>query len=347
MSTLRIDPSSATPIWSQIEDGLRRLVASGALKPGAAVPSVRDLASDLRINPATVAKAYQRLTDAGVLTVRRGDGTYVADAPPAMSKAERARILREAAGRFARSRVDARCRAGRGRRRSARRLEERGQLVTEPLRVEGLTVRYGRAIACRDVSFAVAPGSVYALLGRNGAGKSSLVRCLLGQQKATSGRDAALRRRLLDDAPGGHGADGRGARGAGRAARDDGPGARRTSAAASTRAGTRRPSPRASSASALPPATPFGRLSRGQKTQVQLALALGHAPELLVLDDPTLGLDAVARRALYDEIVGELADRGTTVFLTTHDLAGFEGIATRVGILKDGQARSSTRRWRR
>ena len=101
MSTLRIDPSSATPIWSQIEDGLRRLVASGALKPGAAVPSVRDLAKDLRINPATVAKAYQRLTDAGVLTVRRGDGTYVADAPPSMSKAERARILREAAGRFA------------------------------------------------------------------------------------------------------------------------------------------------------------------------------------------------------------------------------------------------------
>ena len=101
MSSLRIDPSSATPIWSQIEDGIRRLVASGALEPGAAVPSVRDLAKDLRINPATVAKAYQRLTDAGVLTVRRGDGTYVADAPPAMSRSERARILREAAGRFA------------------------------------------------------------------------------------------------------------------------------------------------------------------------------------------------------------------------------------------------------
>ena len=101
MAALRIDPSSATPIWSQIEDGVRRLVASGALKPGSAVPSVRDLAKDLRVNPATVAKAYQRLTDTGVLTVRRGDGTYVADAPPAMSKAERARILREAAGRFA------------------------------------------------------------------------------------------------------------------------------------------------------------------------------------------------------------------------------------------------------
>ena len=101
MTDLRIDPTDATPIWSQIEEGLRRLVASGALAPGAPVPSVRDLARELRINPATVAKAYQRLTDAGVLTVRRGDGTYVAEKPPAMSKAERARLLREAAVRYA------------------------------------------------------------------------------------------------------------------------------------------------------------------------------------------------------------------------------------------------------
>ena len=98
---IRIDPADATPIWSQIEESLRRLVASGALKPGAAVPSVRDLARELNVNPATVAKAYQRLTDAGVLAVRRGEGTYVADAPPAMSRAERTRILRDAAVRYA------------------------------------------------------------------------------------------------------------------------------------------------------------------------------------------------------------------------------------------------------
>ena len=101
MATLRIDPADPTPIWSQIEEGVRRLVASGSLEPGGAVPSVRDLARDLNVNPATVAKAYQRLTESGVLTVRRGDGTYVADAPPPMSRAERARILRDAAARYA------------------------------------------------------------------------------------------------------------------------------------------------------------------------------------------------------------------------------------------------------
>jgi GntR family transcriptional regulator len=98
---LRIDPGDAAPIWSQIEQGLRRLVASGSLGPGALVPSVRDLARELRVNPATVSKAYQHLTDSGLLEVRRGDGTYVAPDPPSLSRAERSRAVREGALRYA------------------------------------------------------------------------------------------------------------------------------------------------------------------------------------------------------------------------------------------------------
>jgi GntR family transcriptional regulator len=98
---LRIDPAAAVPIWSQIEEGVRRLVASGALGAGMPVASVRDMAKGLRVNPATVSKAYQRLTDAGVLEVRRGEGTYVAASPPALGRAERSRVLREGAARYA------------------------------------------------------------------------------------------------------------------------------------------------------------------------------------------------------------------------------------------------------
>jgi GntR family transcriptional regulator len=101
MRALRVDPTDATPIWSQIEEGMRRLVASGALRPGAAVPSVRDLARELSINPATVAKAYQRLADAGIFSVRRGDGTYVSDSPPAMAAPVRRRELSDGAVRYA------------------------------------------------------------------------------------------------------------------------------------------------------------------------------------------------------------------------------------------------------
>jgi GntR family transcriptional regulator len=97
---LRVDPADAMPIWRQIEDGLRRLVASAAIEPGAAIPSVRDMARSLRVNPATVAKAYQRLADSGVLAVRRGEGTFVASAPPAMRASDRARELAEFAARY-------------------------------------------------------------------------------------------------------------------------------------------------------------------------------------------------------------------------------------------------------
>jgi ABC-2 type transport system ATP-binding protein len=201
--------------------------------------------------------------------------------------------------------------------------------------LDRLTVRYGKTTACQGVSLSVPRGGVYALLGRNGAGKSSLVRCLLGLQKPTAGRvlllgtDSWTTRTLLM------------ARVGTVPEEPDAPPAATIrqiaafcarlydswdAAAVSTRL----------ERFGVPLEAPFSRLSKGQKGEVMLALALGHRPEVLVLDDPTLGLDVVARQALYEELVGELADRGTTVFLTTHDLAGIEGIATHVGILKDG-----------
>jgi GntR family transcriptional regulator len=99
--TLQVDPSDAVPIWKQIEHGVRRLIACGSLPAGASVPSVRDLSRELRVNPATVAKAYQRLCGAGMLVVRRGEGTYVADGPPPMGRAERQKILGDGASRYA------------------------------------------------------------------------------------------------------------------------------------------------------------------------------------------------------------------------------------------------------
>jgi ABC-2 type transport system ATP-binding protein len=199
-----------------------------------------------------------------------------------------------------------------------------------------MSIRYGRTRVIDDVSFAVPAGCVYALLGRNGAGKSSLVRCLVGQQRATAGhavlfgRDAWRDRAglmprvgLVPEEP------------------DAPPELSPARLLALTgrlyarwdEAGTRERLRRF----AIPMETPFARLSKGQKGAVQLALALGHAPELLILDDPTLGLDVVARDQVFGEIIGELADRGTTVLVTTHDLAAIEGIADRVGVLCDGR----------
>lgn len=97
--TLQVDPTGAVPIWKQIEEGVRRLVAAGVLKPGAPAPSVRELARDLQVNPATVAKAYQRLVDAGLLGIRRGEGTFVLGDPASVDH-QRLALLAEGATRF-------------------------------------------------------------------------------------------------------------------------------------------------------------------------------------------------------------------------------------------------------
>ena len=98
---LNVNPSEATPIWKQIEDEVRRLVAGGRLPAGEVVPSVRDLAKQLRINPATVARAYASLVDAGILIIKRGEGTYVAESLPLLRKGDRAKMLRDGAMKYA------------------------------------------------------------------------------------------------------------------------------------------------------------------------------------------------------------------------------------------------------
>jgi GntR family transcriptional regulator len=96
-----IHPTDAAPIWRQIEEGMRRMITLGALRPGDAVPSVRELAQSLRVNPNTVARAYQRLTEHGVLAVKRGEGTFVADEPSQPKRSERNEVLRDASIRYA------------------------------------------------------------------------------------------------------------------------------------------------------------------------------------------------------------------------------------------------------
>jgi ABC-2 type transport system ATP-binding protein len=200
------------------------------------------------------------------------------------------------------------------------------------LEVRNLSIRYGRREVLAGVSFSVQQGAVYALLGRNGAGKTSLIRAILGQQRPDRGevavlgldvwRHRAALMRRIGVVPEEH---------------DIPPSMtfrqlasfferlheqwdRRTFEGRLERIGIR-------------PNQPIHSLSKGEKRQVALAAALAHRPELLLLDDPTLGLDAVARRTLFDELIDELAGRPVTVLLTTHDLSAAELLATHVGIL--------------
>lgn len=74
-----IDPRSSTPIYLQLVDGIKRAVARGMLVPGERLPTVRELASGLSLNPNTVAKAYQRLEQEGIIETMRSRGTFIAE----------------------------------------------------------------------------------------------------------------------------------------------------------------------------------------------------------------------------------------------------------------------------
>ena len=91
---VHVNSSSGLPLYLQIESQLKHAVAAGALRQGDALPSVRKLASELRVNPNTVARAYQDLERDGVIRTVPGGGTYVADNVPGLLKAEKLKRLR-------------------------------------------------------------------------------------------------------------------------------------------------------------------------------------------------------------------------------------------------------------
>ncbi|MGD0694919.1 MAG: GntR family transcriptional regulator [Terriglobia bacterium] len=96
-----MNTSSGVPVYLQIESQVKHVVAAAALKEGDALPSVRKLATELRVNPNTVARAYQNLEREGVIRTVPGGGTYVANGLPGLLKSEKLRRLRPLARQLA------------------------------------------------------------------------------------------------------------------------------------------------------------------------------------------------------------------------------------------------------
>jgi ABC-2 type transport system ATP-binding protein len=201
--------------------------------------------------------------------------------------------------------------------------------------VQGLTKRYGVKEAVRDLSFDVRTGEIFGLLGPNGAGKTTTLECLLGLRRPDAGRMTVAG---IDPVTAPHAAK------------------RRVGAVLQSAALQDRITPREAlglfrallDASATPAAlldrfgldacadAAFATLSGGEQQRLFLALAFVNDPPLVVLDEPTAGLDAAARRALHETIAGLRAD-GRTVLLSTHDLDEAERLCDRLGIIDDGR----------
>jgi ABC-2 type transport system ATP-binding protein len=207
--------------------------------------------------------------------------------------------------------------------------------MTAVIELDRLTKRYGSARGIEDVSMTVAAGEVFGFLGPNGAGKTTTIRTLLDLLHPTGGaarvfgldsrRDALAIHARLGNLPGDFAyeprlsgrelvtylAELRGVQGLGRA----------EALAERFHADLDRP---------------LRELSRGNRQKIGLVQAAFHDPELLILDEPTGGLDPLMQEAFLT-FVGEERERGHTVFLSSHELDEVERVCDRVGIIREGR----------
>jgi ABC-2 type transport system ATP-binding protein len=204
------------------------------------------------------------------------------------------------------------------------------------IRIEGLVKHYGKTRAVDGLSLAVPRGSIYGFLGRNGAGKTTTIKTLLGLARATSGSASVLgydigrehlqvlqhtgfvseNKALFDNLTGEEIV---------RFNRGFFP------------TWSDKHVERYRKLFEIPMDVPFGKLSLGNKTKVCLLLAMSQGADLLMLDEPTAGLDPVAIDQLMEVLIDDHASEGRTVFLSSHQLAHVQKIVEWVGIIAHGR----------
>ena len=201
----------------------------------------------------------------------------------------------------------------------------------------GLSKRYGRETALEGVDLRVPDGAVYVLVGVNGAGKSTLFKLLMNLERPDAGtaevfgldtgREGPEVRAQVGYVP----------------ERQDAPYRAMTCARLLRHAAAFYPDWDHAYADHLARALGVrterrvGGLSKGETRRLQLVLALAHRPALLLLDEPTDGLDPVVRRRALALLAEHLADAPTTVLISTHHIHELDSLADHVGVLRNGR----------
>jgi ABC-2 type transport system ATP-binding protein len=205
-----------------------------------------------------------------------------------------------------------------------------------PIEISHLTRRFGGRLALEDVTLEVPCGCVFGLVGENGAGKTTLIKHVLGLLKAEQGTVRVFGLDPVQDPPGvlsriGYLSEAR-----------DLPGWMRVDellryTQAFYPGWDEKYAESLRKQFGLEGSAKIKNLSRGELAKAALLVALAYRPELLVLDEPSSGLDPVVRRDILEAIVRTVADEGRTVFFSSHLLDEIERVSDRVAMIVNGR----------
>ena len=207
---------------------------------------------------------------------------------------------------------------------------------TVAVETRGLAKTFGKRVALGSVDLAVPRGSVYVLVGPNGAGKTTTLRILLDLVRADGGTASVLGHDTVRD-----GARVRALTGYLPERQDAGYGWMKVQRLLDYHASYRSNWDAAYATELMERLevrhhTRFGKLSKGEARRVQLVMSLAHRPPLLLLDEPTDGLDPVMRDEALSLLSSHVANTETTLVISTHLVYEVEGLGDHLGVLKDG-----------
>jgi ABC-2 type transport system ATP-binding protein len=209
-------------------------------------------------------------------------------------------------------------------------------MIPPVIAVSGLTRRFGAKTALDAVDLTIARGGVYGLVGANGAGKTTLIKHILGLLRAESGSVRVFGRDPVEDPVGvlsriGYLSE-----------ENDLPGWMRVEelirySKAFYPGWDDAYAEELRKTFGLDPAAKIRSLSKGQKARAGLVIALAYRPELLLLDEPSSGLDPIVRRDILGAVIRTIADEGRTVLFSSHLLDEVEQVADHVTMIKEGR----------
>ena len=201
----------------------------------------------------------------------------------------------------------------------------------------GLSMRYGKQTALESVDLRVPDGAIYVLIGANGAGKSSAMKVLLNLEPADAGRAEVFGLDTVDDGPRVRAQIGYMPEAHEQAYSWLTCGRLIRHVAAHYPPWDHAYAARLIDMLGVPVERKVGTLSKGESRRLQFVLALAHRPPLLLLDEPTDGLDPMVRNRTLAHLAEHLADTPTTVVIATHHIQEVESLADHVGVLHAGR----------